>query len=63
MYTCTMYMYNVCTHVHGYWTTCIYPFNRVQMINQYYDYSVSVTVFTSILKFCKLLRFSASDDF
>ena len=41
----------------------IYPFNRVQMINQYYDYSVSVTVFTSILKFCKLLRFSASDDF
>ena len=41
----------------------IYPFNRVQMINQYYDYSVSVTVFTSILKFCKLLRFSASDNF
>ena len=32
------------------------PIERIQQINQYYDYSVSITVFTSILKLCKLLR-------
>ena len=33
------------------------PIERSQKINMYYDYAVSITVFTSILKFCRLLSF------
>ena len=29
------------------------PIERSQKINMYYDYAVSITVFTSILKFCR----------
>ena len=33
------------------------PIGSSQQINGYYDYAVSITVFTSILKFCRLLSF------
>ena len=33
------------------------PIEKVMQINSYYDYSVSITVFTSMLKFCRLLRY------
>ena len=29
------------------------PIERSQKINMYYDYAVAITVFTSILKFCR----------
>lgn len=32
------------------------PIERSQKINMYYDYAVSITVFTSILKFCRFGR-------
>ena len=32
------------------------PIERSQKINMYYDYAVSITVFTSILKFCRFLE-------
>ena len=32
------------------------PIERSQKINMYYDYAVSITVFTSILKFCRFRR-------
>ena len=34
------------------------PIENSQMVNKYYDYTVSVTVFTSMLKLCRLLRLS-----
>merc|ERR1719412_2720398 len=33
------------------------PIENSQMVNKYYDYTVSVTVFTSMLKLCRLLSF------
>ena len=33
------------------------PIEKTMQINSYYDYTVSFTVFTSMLKFCRLLSF------
>jgi hypothetical protein len=33
------------------------PIEKTMQINSYFDYTVSITVFTSMLKFCRLLRF------
>merc|ERR1719342_1352088 len=33
------------------------PIEQSQMINKYYDYTASMTVFTSLLKLCRLLSF------
>ena len=32
------------------------PIETSQMVNKFYDYTVSLTVFTSMLKLCRLLR-------
>ena len=32
------------------------PIERAQIINKYYDYTISMNVFTSMLKLCRLLR-------